>query len=487
MKVTKDILTDQQNDCINFPKDRNLLIRGVAGSGKSLVIVNRALELARQAHKMGVTPRIIVFTYINTLVDYMKETMEQDEELGSRITISTLDKEIYHLYCNIIGGNTKDLYKRHNGELECVINNLKEKYPNSRFLKKEMEEFLFDEMEWLKQHMIEDLHTYEENPRKGRGSVHVSKEERRVIFDTYQGYYQLLAEKNMANFDVMCNELYKQRNRIPESEKYDFVFIDEAQDLSLNKMLIAKEITKESMTISADFAQKIYNTGFTWKEVGINIRGQASKKLRGTHRNTKQIALLANSLLEHNSSLQNMSENEYIQPELPDREGAKPVLVYEPSYGQEEEDVQALIKEIRERRPDETVAVLGRDWNTVKKIKGWMNDNDIIYEEIRNKNDYKVLTPGVKVVSYHSSKGLEFDIAILPFLDDGIFPYFGNEETIDDEDEREDLKNQARNLLYVGMTRARSMLYMFACDGGEADPSPLLEEMDQNLMQVKNK
>ena len=141
MKVTKDMLTDQQNDCINFPKDRNLLIRGVAGSGKSLVIVNRALELARQAHKMGVTPRIIVFTYINTLVDYMKETMEQDEEVGSSITISTLDKEIYHLYCNIIGGNTKDLYKRHNGELECVINNLKEKYPNSRFLKKEMEEF----------------------------------------------------------------------------------------------------------------------------------------------------------------------------------------------------------------------------------------------------------------------------------------------------------------------------------------------------------
>lgn len=488
MRITEDMLTEQQKNCISFPADRNLLVRGVAGSGKSLVIVNRAILLAKKAKEKGKRIKIIIFTYVNTLVDYTKEIIEQGENVSDMIEVSTLDKEIIRLYKYVIGGNTRNLYYSYKNELIDIAKRLHEKYPESRFFEKGMSDFLYDEIIWMKEHMIKNLKEYEENPRKGRGCIRVPKNDRKIIFEAYEQYYDLLNKSGKPNFNVICEKLYDSRNRIPEAEKYDFVLIDEAQDLPLNKILIAREVARKSLTISADFAQKIYKTGFTWKEVGINIRGQASKKLHGTHRNTRQIALLANSLMLHNNEIKQMTEDEYIKPELPTVEGAKPVLVYEPSHIQEKLDVQTLLKTIRKQQKEMTVGVLGRDYSTMQAIKDWLDQAGLEYQEIKKGRLYQVLTPGIKVVTYHSAKGLEFDIVVLPFLDDGIFPYLHDEPEKGkdkDDDTMDDLINNARNLLYVGITRARSMLYMFTCSGGDANPSPLIEEMDSSLMQVK--
>lgn len=486
MKITEDMLTEQQKSCINFPMDRDLLVRGVAGSGKSLVIVNRAILLAKKAREKGKSANIIIFTYVNTLVDYTKEIIEQGEGVSDMISVSTLDKEIVGLYRRVIGGSTQGIYDSHKSELEYISKKLHDKYPKSRFFEKGMLDFLYDEIVWMKEHMMKDLSEYEENPRKGRGSVRVLRNDRSLIFEAYENYYDSLENAGKPDFNVICEALYNQRERIDDYCKYDFVLIDEAQDLPLNKILIAKELTRKSLTISADFAQKIYKTGFTWKEVGINIRGQASKKLHGTHRNTKQISLLAKSLMAHNSEIKQLTEDEYIEPELPTAEGAKPVLVYEPSHLQEKRDVQDLLKKIRKEQPDMTVAVLVRDYIIKSKVGKWLQEADLEYQEIKKGYSYKVLTPGIKMVTYFSAKGLEFDIVVLPFLDNGIFPYLHDEsETNKDEDTFDDIMNNARNLLYVGMTRARSMLYMFTCDGGDAEPSPLMAELDPELMRIE--
>ena len=286
---------------------------------------------------------------------------------------------------------------------------------------------------------------------------------------------------NIRTIDVIAEELVQ--IGIPESDKYDFVFVDEAQDLSLNKLKLAKMMAKVSVTISADFAQKIYKSGFTWKEAGIEIRGQASKKLHGTHRNTKQIAALANSLTKANTEMKNFDEEDFTLPELPEREGKLPKLIYEHSHNQEREDVISLLKEIIEKKPKATIAIIARDINYINKVKSWLSSASIPFQHICNGEKYKVLEPGVKVVTYHSSKGLEFNYVILPFVDDGIIPYtrYVNDN---DADVEEDLLNEARNLMYVGMTRAKDMLYIFAVDGADGDPSPLIDDLDESFMEV---
>lgn len=60
---------------------------------------------------------------------------------------------------------------------------------------------------------------------------------------------------------------------------------------------------------------------------------------------------------------------------------------------------------------------------------------------------------GVKLMTLHSSKGLEFPVVFLMGLEEGIFPHsraLGNDTELEEE----------RRLCYVGMTRARESLYM---------------------------
>src|SRR5690606_7320426 len=58
----------------------------------------------------------------------------------------------------------------------------------------------------------------------------------------------------------------------------------------------------------------------------------------------------------------------------------------------------------------------------------------------------------------HSSKGLEFETVIIPEMEQGILPDYrdlrGSEDEIDAQ------IAEARRLLYVGITRARSSIYL---------------------------
>ncbi|MBR0172822.1 MAG: ATP-dependent helicase [Lachnospiraceae bacterium] len=69
---------------------------------------------------------------------------------------------------------------------------------------------------------------------------------------------------------------------------------------------------------------------------------------------------------------------------------------------------------------------------------------------------------GVRLLTMHAAKGLEFDTVFLPSLNEGVIPSVraGTRDEIEEE----------RRLLYVAMTRARRRLYLSYVTGGD-DPS----------------
>ncbi len=66
----------------------------------------------------------------------------------------------------------------------------------------------------------------------------------------------------------------------------------------------------------------------------------------------------------------------------------------------------------------------------------------------------KETLPGVKLMTVHASKGLEFNTVFVTGLEDGLFPHERGERLTGPDAEEE------RRLMYVAITRAREKLYL---------------------------
>lgn len=101
-------------------------------------------------------------------------------------------------------------------------------------------------------------------------------------------------------------------------------------------------------------------------------------------------------------------------------------------------------------------------------------------------SDVGAITGVVKLMTFHSSKGLEFPVVFMSGMEEGLFPSCRTwEETPEEEIEEE------RRLCYVGMTRAREHLYVLSAamrrNWGEVnfqDPSRFLEEIPSELVET---
>ena len=76
---------------------------------------------------------------------------------------------------------------------------------------------------------------------------------------------------------------------------------------------------------------------------------------------------------------------------------------------------------------------------------------------------------GVNLLTYHRAKGLEFDAVFLPRLLDGELPFRSGRAKAEPEEER--------RLLYVGITRARTYLFLTWATDAKTKASPFLDEL----------
>ena len=93
--LTKDIiLTDEQEKCVEYDSG-DLLVRGIAGSGKSVVLLERAMNFNRKAIQERSNIKIGIFTYVNTLVKYTSDIANFSSLSDNMIEVHTMDS-----YCN---------------------------------------------------------------------------------------------------------------------------------------------------------------------------------------------------------------------------------------------------------------------------------------------------------------------------------------------------------------------------------------------------
>src|SRR5690606_9605566 len=120
---------------------------------------------------------------------------------------------------------------------------------------------------------------YLDAKRTGRGTNdRVTKTDKQTIWEIFSDYNSHLKINDLVDFDdyaLICLEII---NSNPDFEKpFTHIIVDEAQDLSKAQILVISQIVSEetrSISIIADAAQRIYKSGFTWSEVGLNVRGR---------------------------------------------------------------------------------------------------------------------------------------------------------------------------------------------------------------------
>ncbi len=251
-----------------------------------------------------------------------------------------------------------------------------------------------------------------------------------------------------------------------ESDKYDAIYVDEAQDFRrewiafLYGKLLKGKPQERNLLVAADDAQRIYHgRDFRWSDLGIDMRGR-SKILKTVYRNSARVWVFSAFLLKEKAS--------YIR-ENPDRVrfsskgGYDPQLVECASLqDQVERAVQIIKATLESGYVARNCLILYRHKKTngfhvVDHLRDRLSadgiPNDWIAEDPGAKRTFDWRSNTVKISTVHSAKGMDSPIVII------VGAETFEEETIAGESEI--------NLAYVALTRAREFLVMLHTgDGG---------------------
>lgn len=488
MALKPIILKGEQKRVLFLQVTEPIQIKGVAGSGKTTVALYRAKHLLDTQSNLFQEAKVVIFTYNKTLVKYINaitphisggyqadsEEIKPTKPKGIRVAVTNFHSWAFHF----IKANGNDLYgKTVMGEAQkALVAKSKAKFTstNSNLASKSVEFFL-EEISWMKGKAFQSKEEYLDAKRAGRGTNdRVIKADKEIIWSIYTDYNVQLKANSQVDFDdyaLLCLNIIKSNPNF--SKPFTHIIIDEAQDLSKAQILVISQLVSDqtkSISIIADAAQRIYKSGFTWGEVGLNVRGGRTVAFKKNYRNTKQIAFAAKSLLDKETDNEEFTEIE------PVREGNnKPTVGYFPNWN---EQCVYILKELNKLKASNNInstVILHRSHAGIRSIESFLKGNKYATQVLVNSNDIDFESDSIKICTLSSVKGLEFENVFIIDLNDDIIPYPPGFIDTDDEFHI----STERRLLYTAMTRARERLYLLS----SGKPTRYLSEIDENLLE----
>ncbi|MEZ0536465.1 transcriptional repressor LexA [Caldicellulosiruptoraceae bacterium PP1] len=501
-------LNIEQKKLVNLKPNGHILVKGVAGSGKTTIAIHRVPYLLAN-YCFSEDDKILLVTYNKTLVKYLRYLYNKLED--SSISFDTLtndykDKVFITSIDSIIFSYFSEYKIQNNCNLELINNNsikydvlnqavtkLKNKYPNISYIDVQYLNFLIDEIEWIKSCNIRELTEYQNADRIGRASninkdtpqkIQKNSETRKAIFELMQLYTYMLNEKGLLDFKDMALIVYEYlKNKENELNKFTHIIIDESQDLTkvqldIIKLLYNQNKNYSSIMFVADTAQNIYShswlvKGRSFTSIGFDMTGK-SYTLSKNYRTTVQIANLAYSLIEKTPEI--IEDENFVKPSLIDKQGHIPVHKI---FLNEEQEANFIYNEIVQKLSLEfqlkDIVIIAKNKKYLEYLNNYLNIKGL-KTIFLNSNDNDFEYDAVRIVTMHSIKGLEFKVVFIAGLNANIIPYINYEDN-------EDAKIQEttdRKLLYVGMTRANELLYLTS----SKKPSKFLFELNNNYLRI---
>ncbi|MDM8517413.1 3'-5' exonuclease [Desulfobacterales bacterium HSG16] len=430
-------------------------ISGTAGTGKTIVALHRAVFLA----KTNPEARILLTTFSDTLANALsgklRRLISDKPRLGERLEVHSMSSIGRRLY----EANFKKPDIAGKDTIQKLIDKASAAVEGHKFGR----HFLISE--WsavVDSWQLETWEEYRDVRRLGR-KTRLAEKQRAVLWSIFERVRSGLKEKKLmtdsAMFTRLAEHLAKSKN-----PRFDFAIVDEAQDIGIAQLRFLAALganRPNGLFLAGDLGQRIFQQPFSWKALGVDIRGRSST-LRINYRTSHQIRRQADRLLDPEiSDIDGNKEKRNNATSI--FNGPKPAINVPDSV---EEEIQVVGKWIQDRmnegvKPHE-IGVFVRSAAELDRGKAAVENIGIKYKVLDE--NVATITGHISVSTMHLAKGLEFRAVAVMACDDEVIPSQERIDTVADDTGLEEVYNTERHLLYVACTRARDHLLVSGVD-----------------------
>lgn len=269
-------------------------IKGSAGTGKTVVAMHRAKYLASNIYNAN-TDKILFTTYSKKL------TKSVEYNLKNMCSLDTLNRiEVVNLHSWIA-----KYLKDHNISFDIIDDQLRYKYINSAIKKLNLEDNysvsdIVTEIDVvLSYNQITDLSSYLRVSRNGTYKK-LGRNQRMQVWQVISEYFEMLNDSQKTEWWLLIkNVIYMIENK--KDVDYSAIIVDEAQDFGMPEYRLLRSLVREKendLFIVGDIRQRIYSNKANFSKCGINIKGNRTRYLNINYRNTLEIGMLADKVID---------------------------------------------------------------------------------------------------------------------------------------------------------------------------------------------
>lgn len=428
-------------------------ISGSAGTGKTIVALHRAVHLTRQHPDSRVLLTTFSDALAHALASKLQHLIGHQPRLAERLEVQSI---------TAIG---KRLYKIHWGtpkwvthaQIEHLLLEAAKVEPHLKFGPR----FLLGEWhDLVDAWQLQTWEDYRDVKRLGR-KTRLSEAQRMALWTIFERLQRTLKEQNWVTPSGMFHRLAQKLPTLPHTP-FDFVVVDEAQDVSIAQLQFLAamsssqgQVRPNSLFFTGDLGQRIFQQPFSWKFLGIDVRGR-SRTLQINYRTSHQIRARADQLLAPSVS--------DVDGHIEDRSGTVSLFngptpeIY--SFKSEAEERKAVTAWLRQRIQEGVVphelGIFVRSEAQMPRARAAVTDAGVPFGVLDE--HVEILHGQACVCTMHLAKGLEFRAVVVMACDDEVMPLQERIEAVTDDADIEEVYHTERHLLYVACTRARDRL-----------------------------
>lgn len=463
-------------------------LSGGAGTGKTVVLVHRAVRLAK-APPLGTepAPRVVLTTFTRNLASDLEShvstldiSVPRAGKLGNEgLYVAGVDQLAFEVLKNagteeitaasiqLLGRAHQNLTARSGDSdwdqaLGVAADDYPERARNRVFLKDEYEQVVLP-------NRLTTKAEYMRARRPDRG-VRLSRQQRALVWDVFEAYRARTAANDSLSWEevshlaavVLHNRAHDDNPGATESERrsaylVDHLLVDEGQDLHPGHWMFLRALARpgrDDLFIGEDSHQRIYGTKVVLSRFGINIVGR-SRRLTLNYRTTEQNLAFGLGILAGGSFTDLEDSTESVTGYRSLRTGQPPTVRGFSNLDEELDFVASALKAWLEQcaedptmKPEHIAVLVRSDPNKAARRLGELG---VTVQSVGK----GIIHEGSPVaMTMHRAKGTEFRNVVVMHAGRDDLPS-GLSKRLQPEEYAGDFNLRERSLLYVAATRAR--------------------------------